>query len=74
MLAPKIETLFNDAGRCKAAEGVWLVRSDSFTTSEVVADLGIPVGELSGIVIRAELDDGVANRSIVQKLAAWERE
>lgn len=73
-LGTKIETLFGDTDRCQATDTVWFVRSDRITSSEVVSDLGIKAGELSGIVIRAAQYDGVAKRGIAEKLSAWEKD
>lgn len=73
-LGKTIEALFDDANRCKVNDSTWFVRSPRLTCSEVVGDLGITLGEQQGIIVRAEHYDGVADRSIVQKLVAWERQ
>ncbi len=70
----RLTRLFDESLRHEVANtlGVWFVRSNRQTPSEVVSDLGIKVGECSGVVIEASRYDGVADRALVDKLQVWE--
>ena len=71
-LDAEVQRLFPDGDRCQASSGVWFVRSQRLTSSEVVSDLGIRPGAKNGIVVTAKHYDGVADRGLVEKLSAWE--
>ena len=71
-LDEEVQRLFPDQDRCQAIPGVWFVRSARLTSSEVVGDLRIKLGQRNGIVVTAKHYDGVAARGFVEKLAAWE--
>lgn len=69
----EVERVVEPSDRYKAAQGVWFIRSPRTTTSEVVNDLGIRIGQRSGIVVAATHYDGVANRELVEKLSSWDK-
>ena len=70
-LGAEVQRLFPDQDRCQAGPGVWVVRSQRLTSSEVVNDLGIKLGGKNGIVVTAKHYDGIAGRGLVEKLSAW---
>ena len=71
-LKAEVESLFPEEDRSEVATGVWFVRSEHLTSSDIVSDLEIKVGGKSGIVVAAKHYDGVADRGFIEKLEAWE--
>ena len=63
---------FDEGNRYKFPSGVWFVRSDHLTSSDVIADLGIKVGGKSGVVVAPARYNGVAERDFIEKLQVWE--
>ena len=72
-LTESVVNTFPAADRILVSPGIWFVRSELVTSSDVVGKLGIKVSGKSGIVIAAKHYDGVADRGVVEKLAVWER-
>lgn len=62
---------FDDQNRSQAAPGVWFVRSERVSTSDVVNDLGIVPGRRGGIVVAAQYYNGVGPADLVEKLVRW---
>ncbi len=71
-VAESVASIFPDADRILVFTGVWIVRSELVTTSDVMKKLGIQVGGNSGVVIAAKYYNGVASRDLVEKIAVWE--
>ena len=60
--------------RCPAGTGVWFVRSQRVTSSEVAEDLGIELDAQHGLVVAAANTAGVADRVLIDTIVAWERD
>ena len=56
-----------------AMPNVWLVRSERFA-ADVMKDLDLRVGGNSGLIVAVAHYNGIADRAVVEKLSAWERE
>lgn len=71
-LDSEVESHFTEGDRYKLPSGVWFVRSNRLTSSEIVGDIGIKVGGKGGLVVAASRYNGVADRALVEKLQVWE--
>lgn len=71
-ISPLIEEQFSDQDRCSVGPHAWFVRSQRLASAEVAKDLGIAAVGKNAIVVTAKHYAGTANRTVVEKLAAWE--
>ena len=62
---------FDEQNRSQAAPGVWFVRSERVSTSDVMNDLGIGQGARGGIIVAAQYYNGVGPADLVEKLVRW---
>ena len=61
----------DEQNRSQAARGVWFVRSERVSTTDVMKDLGIGEGARDGIIVAAQYYNGVGPVDLVEKLARW---
>ena len=71
-LDEEIRAIVPQADSYRMSSGVWFVRSDHQTCSELVSSLDIQVGGKGGIVVAASRYNGVADRALIEKLQVWE--
>lgn len=71
-LEEEIRALVPQEDSYQMQSGVWFVRSDHQTCSELVSALGIQVEGKGGIIVAASRYNGVADRALIEKLQVWE--
>lgn len=72
-LDQEVMNLIEENNRYRLDNGVWFIRSNLDTSSEVAKALGIDPTNKGGIVVATSRYDGVADRGLVEKLTVWEQ-
>ena len=71
-LDEEVRALVPQENSYQMESGVWFVRSDHRTCSELESALGIEVAGKGGIVVAPSRYTGAADRALVEKLELWE--